>query len=87
MITTAAGLMVAIPVLIAYHGFAAKIDRLVGEMDMLTVDFVEEYASAHDGSRRPEPRLLAQAEAKVAEADEAEEQAVSIGKRSEARAG
>jgi biopolymer transport protein ExbB len=46
MITTAAGLMVAIPVLIGYHWLAGKIDRLVGEMDRMTVEFVEQHALA-----------------------------------------
>jgi len=44
MITTAAGLMIAIPVVICYHYFASRIDRLVGEIDQMTVKFVEEYA-------------------------------------------
>jgi biopolymer transport protein ExbB len=42
MITTAAGLMLAIPVLIAYHWIAGKIESLVAEMDRLTVSFMEE---------------------------------------------
>lgn len=46
MITTAAGLLVAIPVIIAYHLLCAKIDRLVHEMDRMTLDFVEQYAYA-----------------------------------------
>jgi biopolymer transport protein ExbB len=44
MITTAAGLCVAIPVLICYHWISAKIEKLVMEMDMMTVDFLEDYA-------------------------------------------
>ncbi|MCZ6834241.1 MAG: MotA/TolQ/ExbB proton channel family protein [Planctomycetota bacterium] len=44
MITTAAGLTVAIPVLIAYHVVSAKIDRLVMEIDLMTVEFIEEFA-------------------------------------------
>ena len=43
MITTAAGLLVAIPVIIAYHLIAGKIDRLMNEMDEMTIEFVEEY--------------------------------------------
>jgi biopolymer transport protein ExbB len=54
MITTAAGLLVAIPVLIAYHWIAARIDRLVMEIDAMTVAFVEEHAVGR-GSR-PAPR-------------------------------
>lgn len=44
MITTAAGLIVAIPVLMAYHWISAKIDRLVMDIDLMTVDFIEDYA-------------------------------------------
>ena len=44
MITTAAGLIVAIPVLVAYHWVAGRVDRLVGEIDAKVVDFVEEIA-------------------------------------------
>lgn len=43
MITTAAGLLLAIPVLICYHWLSAKIERLVFDMDQLTVEFVEEH--------------------------------------------
>ncbi len=45
MITTAAGLMVAIPVLIAYHGIAARVEHLVGEIGQLAQDFVETWAT------------------------------------------
>lgn len=63
MITTAAGLMVAIPVLVAYHWITAKIDRLVAEMDHMTVDFVEEYGPAPktDEDRGPKLRSVAPA--------------------------
>ena len=47
MITTAAGLLLAIPVVIAYHWISAKVEGLVAEMDRVTVDFIEEYAG-HD---------------------------------------
>ncbi len=45
MITTAAGLLLAIPVLIAYHWISARVEQLVVEMDQMSVDFIEEYAS------------------------------------------
>lgn len=48
LITTAAGLMVAIPALLAFHGFAARIDGLVGEMDALTVAFIESLRAKVD---------------------------------------
>ena len=47
LITTAAGLTVAIPALIGYHWISAKIDRLVGEIDVTTVEFVEEHAGGN----------------------------------------
>lgn len=46
MITTAAGLLVAIPVVIAYHYLSARVDGLVGEMDRMTLEFLEEHAYA-----------------------------------------
>ncbi len=47
LITTAAGLLVAIPVLIAHHWIAARIERRVSEMDQLMLEFVEEYGETH----------------------------------------
>jgi len=60
MITTAAGLMLAIPVLIAYHFFSTKIEYLVRELDVMTVDFVETHArpSAPDEHRGPKLQSL-----------------------------
>ena len=55
MITTAAGLMVTIPVLIAYHWFSSRIEQLVSEIDRLTVEFVEEYGLT--GAEEQEPAL------------------------------
>ena len=57
LITTAAGLTVAIPALIGYHWISAKIDRLVSEMDQITVDFVEEYARPQLAREETGPRL------------------------------
>ncbi len=63
MITTAAGLMVAIPVLVGYHWLAGIIDRLVGEMDRMTVEFVENHALSRPQAEQVEeadsPRKLA----------------------------
>lgn len=42
MITTAAGLIVAIPTLILYHFLSSKIDRLVFEMDTACVGLIEQ---------------------------------------------
>lgn len=44
LITTAAGLIVAIPVVISFHWFAAKVDRMVLEMDAMVIAFVEDFA-------------------------------------------
>ena len=43
MITTAAGLIVAIPVLIMHHVLAGRIERLVMEIDQMSVEFIEEH--------------------------------------------
>lgn len=68
MITTAAGLIVAIPVLIAYHWLLAKIDGLVTEIDQMTVDFVEQYAYPPPPETRTGPKLRS-----VSETDESDE--------------
>jgi biopolymer transport protein ExbB len=44
MITTAAGLIVAIPVLVCYHWLAAKVDGLVMQIDAMATDFIDEFA-------------------------------------------
>jgi len=51
LVTTAAGLSVAIPALIAYLYFVSRVDRLVMEMDALGQEVVELVAG--DASRQP----------------------------------
>jgi biopolymer transport protein ExbB len=46
MVTTAAGLIVAIPTLLIYHALAAKVDRLVFDMDAACIDLVEAHADS-----------------------------------------
>lgn len=43
MITTAAGLLVAMPTLVIYHWLAGKVERLTRELDMLGVAFIERF--------------------------------------------
>ncbi len=43
LITTAAGLLVAIPVLVCYHWISAKIDLLIVEIDQLASTFIETH--------------------------------------------
>ncbi len=69
MITTAAGLILAIPVLVCYHWISAKIDRLVFDMDQLTVEFIENHVPEVAPSTRVSPRL---------EIADASEQAVEV---------
>ena len=57
MITTAAGLILAIPVLVCYHWISAKIDGLVFDMDQLTVEFIDEHAPEAATSDRLSQRL------------------------------
>jgi len=63
MVTTAAGLCVAIPVIISHQWFCARVEHLVGEMDETTLEFVESYAErpaeALTGRGANEPSLRA----------------------------
>ena len=54
MITTAAGLMVAIPSLACYHALSARVDRLAVELDEVAVNFVEQHARGIAGTA-PKP--------------------------------
>ncbi|MEZ6244149.1 MAG: MotA/TolQ/ExbB proton channel family protein [Phycisphaerales bacterium] len=49
MVTTAAGLLVAIPALICYHWLSSKIERLASGMDRAAVSLVERYAEPATG--------------------------------------
>lgn len=41
LVTTAAGLCIAIPALVLYYVFTDRVDRLVSEMDTISIDLVE----------------------------------------------
>jgi biopolymer transport protein ExbB len=45
LLTTAAGLVVAIPALIFYHYFVSRVDQLTAELDALGQELVEEIAA------------------------------------------
>lgn len=49
MITTAAGLIVAIPTLLFYHWLSAIVERRVAEIDAMAAEFVEEHALGRTG--------------------------------------
>jgi biopolymer transport protein ExbB len=57
MITTAAGLIVAIPALVMYNFIASRIDRLVLEMDAVCLELVEQHGTPV-ASSDPEPAPL-----------------------------
>lgn len=68
MVTTAAGLCVAIPVIVAHQALCARVERLVTEMDETTLEFVESYAErpaaiARESAKSIEPSLRAVATA------------------------
>ena len=46
LVTTLAGLMVAIPVLMMYYYFAGKIERIVGEMNDIGEQFIVHFGQA-----------------------------------------
>ncbi len=52
MITTAAGLLVAMPTIIFYHWLSSKVDRLARELDRIAVDFVERYVLERPAASR-----------------------------------
>ena len=51
LVTTAAGLTLAIPVLVVYWVFCAHVDKLVDRMDDQALDFLE-YAAYGKGARQ-----------------------------------
>jgi len=57
LITTVAGLTIAIPVLIAFHWFSARIERFAGEMDYMAAEFLGQYAPRQMASDDLRPRL------------------------------
>ncbi len=52
---TAAGLLVAIPVLIAYHVLLGRIDALIVELDQMAVDWVEQERSPRPAASETAP--------------------------------
>lgn len=45
LVTTAAGLTIAIPALVLYYIYVEKVERLVSEMDDITIDLVEKMSA------------------------------------------
>jgi biopolymer transport protein ExbB len=67
MITTAAGLIVAIPVQICYHWIVAKIERLVMDIDHASLEFVEDLNQQRRGRHAgPQPHVNGQAGERLA---------------------
>jgi biopolymer transport protein ExbB len=54
MITTAAGLIVAIPSLVCYHWLSSVVQRIVMDIDEMSVDFVEDFATSHADGQHPD---------------------------------
>lgn len=54
LISTAAGLTLALPTLVAFHWISAKIEQLVHEMDQVTVEFFEDHWPALAVVAKPE---------------------------------
>ncbi len=55
LVTTFAGLCVAIPVLVAYYYFLSKIDKLVSDLNEVSESFVERFVPAHAIAPAPTP--------------------------------
>ncbi|MHC4695267.1 MAG: MotA/TolQ/ExbB proton channel family protein [Planctomycetota bacterium] len=78
MITTAAGLLVAIPALIGHHWISAKIEHLVAEIDLMTCEYVEEYAQAESTRVDAEPKLHAIEDSKDSDGQTSREPTAAI---------
>ena len=50
LVTTAAGLCIAIPALVLYYIFTEKVDHLVSEMDLISIDLVETLKTRGDAA-------------------------------------
>jgi biopolymer transport protein ExbB len=50
LVTTAAGLLVAIPALLTYHWFMSRVDHHVRQLDDVVVEFVQRYRRQQGGS-------------------------------------
>lgn len=78
MVTTAAGLCVAIPSLIAYHWISAKVEHLVFEMDQMTLAFLEEHTVTATAPAQPAgPKLTVYAQASDGDEDETADSAMA----------
>lgn len=62
---TAAGLLVAIPVLIAYHTLMGRIDSLMVALDKTAEEFVEDERAARMARPMIEPRISTESAARV----------------------
>jgi biopolymer transport protein ExbB len=51
LVCTLAGLMVAIPMLMFYYYFSAKVERTLGEMNDVSLEFVEHFLDAEQGRK------------------------------------
>jgi biopolymer transport protein ExbB len=68
LVTTAAGLIIAIPTLVAYMYLSGRIDALVMEMDQLAQSVVENVSSEALTERAARPRKVAAARSEAAAA-------------------
>ncbi|MDK1031278.1 MAG: MotA/TolQ/ExbB proton channel family protein [Planctomycetia bacterium] len=50
LVTTATGLTIAIPALVLYHIYVGRVDKLVGEMDELTIELVESMSAVPEAA-------------------------------------
>ena len=56
LVTTAAGLTIAIPVLLLYQFLLGRVDNMIDEIDEAATEFIHVYTESHPGpGSRPEP--------------------------------
>ena len=66
LVTTAAGLTLAIPVLVVYQVLCSRVDKLVDHMDDEAIDFFELAAYGHAGAASAQAKAPARGAAEVA---------------------
>jgi biopolymer transport protein ExbB len=65
LVTTAAGLTLAIPVLICYQILIGKIDSMVDEIDNIAIDFLEHSGGSDSAAEKPAHTRSTKAKAKA----------------------
>jgi biopolymer transport protein ExbB len=62
LVTTAAGLTIAIPVLLLYQFLLGRVDKMIDEIDEAGTEFIFSYTEGHSGKSDTEPQVSTEQE-------------------------